>query len=330
LFFKDTQTITISSADTGAGVDKVYYVLSDTILDESEVSKITGWTEYTSSFTVEPDNQYIVYVKITDKAGNSAYISSDGLVLDGTPPAISGAENGKGYCGALDIQVTDENLDVVTVDGVATELIDGMLTLSPTGKSQTIVVTDKAGNTTTLSVTIYSSHEWDKGIVTSAPTVNEKGIKTYTCTHCGETRIEEIERLALAIIEGHNNEWKPSKNSTPLTFRSNAMFKDFIRVLVNGEEIDPKHYTLREGSIIVTLKPEYLATLPAGKYTLGIHSVTGIATTEFTIATKADDNSGLPQTGDNSNMLLWIGLLLVSCCVLAIFGIKSRKRKTVK
>ena len=41
-----------------------------------------------------------------------------------------------------------------------------------------------------------AAHTWDAGKVTKAPTETEAGVKTYTCTVCGQTRTEEIAKLA--------------------------------------------------------------------------------------------------------------------------------------
>ena len=40
-----------------------------------------------------------------------------------------------------------------------------------------------------------SSHVWDGGAVTKEPTKEEEGVKTYTCTVCGETKTESIPKL---------------------------------------------------------------------------------------------------------------------------------------
>ncbi len=42
-------------------------------------------------------------------------------------------------------------------------------------------------------------HKWDEGKVTKAPTINEEGVKTYTCTVCGKTRTESIPKLPPAV-----------------------------------------------------------------------------------------------------------------------------------
>ena len=258
------------------------------------------------------------------------------LGIDKTAPVIRGIQNGKSYCDAVTVTVTDVNLDTVTVNGTAATLTGGKFTLSKTGTEQTVVATDKAGNSVTVTVTVYDGHAWEEGVVTTAPTASKKGVKTYTCTHCGETKTEEIAMLAPSVTEGQNATWKPDEGGT-LTFRSDAAFSDFIRVLVDGKEIDAQYYELKEGSIIVTLKADYLATLPVGIHTLGIQSSTGTASTEFTITAKTEDKTpsksgdkDSPKTGDNSNMQLWITLLFISGGALTVFGIKSRKRKAVK
>ena len=38
-------------------------------------------------------------------------------------------------------------------------------------------------------------HTWDSGKVTEAPTHTKEGTKTYTCTVCGETKTEKVEKL---------------------------------------------------------------------------------------------------------------------------------------
>ena len=62
----------------------------------------------------------------------------------------------------------------------------------------------------------------------------------------------------------------------------------------------------KEGSTIVTLKADYVATLAACEHTIGIVSTSGTATTTFTVNAKtvADNDTNSPQTGDNSMMWL--------------------------
>ncbi len=126
------------------------------------------------------------------------------------------------------------------------------------------------------------------------------------------------------IIAGANGSWQKG-GTDGLSFTSNAAFADFIKVQVDGKDLDASNYTVKEGSTIVTLNAAYLNTLSVGKHTLSIVSANGTATTEFTITAaptgggttpqEPDKNGGdttNPQTGDSSNMMLWIALLILS------------------
>jgi len=330
LFFKETKSIAITADDADSGVASVVYHLSSTVLSEDEVLAISDWSEYTDAITLKPEVQLVVYAKITDEAGNVIYLGSDGLVLEYTAPVISGIEDEKVYCAEVTATITDDNLDTVTVNGAKVTLTGDQLILLPTGEPQTIVATDKAGNSTTVTITVYDSHDWDEGIITTAPTAATEGVRTHTCNHCGDIKTEEVAKLPPTIIEGSQSPWQPGAAgaNAGLTFRSDASFSDFICVLVDGEVVDPKNYDLKEGSIIVTLKPEFLATLSAGPHTIEIQSTSGIASTEFVIAKQSGDN--LPVTGDNSSTLPWFVLLLVSGGMLGVFGVTSKRRKAIQ
>ena len=79
------------------------------------------------------------------------------------------------------------------------------------------------------------------------------------------------------------------------------------------------------------MKAEYLETLSVGKHTLSIVSDTGTATTEFTIkAAAVTDDTQSPQTGDDSNIALWIAVLLAAGTALTGTAVYSRKRKYSK
>ena len=181
LFFKDTQTVTITAADNSGETVTVEYLLSAKELTKAELDGMT-FTAYTAPFGIDPDNEYIIYVRLTDKAGNMDYICSDGIVLDGTSPVITGIENGKTYCEAQTVTITEKYVDTVTVNGTAVTLDEnGSFVLSPADGGQKIVVTDKAGNTAEMSVTVNDGHtfgEW---------TSNGDGTHTRQCTADGCT-----------------------------------------------------------------------------------------------------------------------------------------------
>lgn len=189
-----------------------------------------------------------------------------------------------------------------------------------------------------------SNHNLEK-IPAKAATVTEAGNKEYWhCLDCGkyfgdENGENEIhladtatEKLPPEITDGEGQSVTEGEKKA-LTFRSNAAFSDFIRVELDGKTLDEKNYTKKEGSILVTLKADYVASLSAGEHTIGIVSESGTATTTFTVNAKTvvNDDTKSPQTGDNSNMALWIALLFVGGAgVIGTAAYSKRKKRTVR
>lgn len=91
------------------------------------------------------------------------------------------------------------------------------------------------------------------------------------------------------IIEGANGTYTQG-GQDGISFRSNDAYSNFQKVLVDGNEVAPENYTTREGSIIVTLKQEYLSTLSSGTHTISIVSAGGTAFTNFTVQTASTQN----------------------------------------
>ena len=129
---------------------------------------------------------------------------------------------------------------------------------------------------------------------------------TYTCENCAHSYTEEIEKLAPQIIEQSKETVKEWSNDENLTFRSNASYEDFIEVRINGTVLSSDLYTIREGSIIVDLKPEYLSSLKNGDYRLEIVSVGGVAATDFSVNKNVMTN---PWVWGSGTFVLVAGLL---------------------
>ena len=184
LFFKDTQTVTINAADNSGEAVTVEYLLSNKELTKTALDGMT-FTAYTAPFSIAPDNEYIIYVRLTDAEGNTDYICSDGIVLDGTSPVIKGIENGKTYCKAQTVTINEKYVDTVTVNGAAVTLNEnGGFTLAPANGEQRIVVTDKAGNTAEMTVTVNDGHTYGDWVS------NGDGTHTRQCTVDGCTGSE--------------------------------------------------------------------------------------------------------------------------------------------
>ena len=76
-----------------------------------------------------------------------------------------------------------------------------------------------------------------------------------------------------------------------LSFTSDASFADFLRVELDGTALEEKNYTKREGSTIITLNRDFVATLSVGEHTLAIVSQHGTATAKFTVKAKPTETA---------------------------------------
>ena len=208
-----------------------------------------------------------------------------------------------------------------------------------------------------------NSHADLKHIDAKAATAAEEGnIEYWYCGDCGKyfsdaAATKEITKAATvtaklppkitagdgaAVTQGEKNE---------LTFTSDASFADFIRVELDGATLDEKNYTKREGSTIITLNRDFVATLSVGEHTLAIVSQHGTATAKFTVKAKPAETatpqptaqpqqtaqpqptvqptvqpvSPIPRTGDTANPALWFALLIVSGSALAAIFVLRRK-----
>ena len=311
-FFKDTQTVTITAADNSGETVTIEYLLSEKALTESELAGMT-FTAYSAPFSINPDNEYVIYAKLTDTSGNVAYINTNGIVLDATVPVITGIENGKTYCEAQTLTVDEKHVDTVTVNGTEVTLDkNGSFVLSSADGEQRIIVTDKAGNTAEMTVTVNDGHtfgEW---------TSNGDGTHTRKCTVDGCT----------------GSETKDCSGGT-------ATCKDKAKCAVCGKtygELDAKnHANLKhidakaatrtsEGNI------EYWYCSGCKKYYKDAKATQEIKQADTvtaklpggTVKPGADKS---PQTGDNSNLLLWIALLFISSGAAIGTTVVSRRKK---
>ena len=170
-FFKERQEVGIHADDLGLGIDKVFYLISEEAKTLEEVQNIqaSDWTVYEQRFAIDPDKKCIVYVKITDKGGNTAYLSTDGLVFDGSSPVIGGVKHNETYGGSVQFTVNDDNLDYVEIDGVLAGRENGGYTVTDVEGAHTITAVDKAGNRTQVSVTIVHATQPTTESTTEAP-----------------------------------------------------------------------------------------------------------------------------------------------------------------
>ena len=268
----------------------------------------TGVTTYTA--TVEFNGQ--TYTDTKDVADLPATGHSYGK------PVWNWSEDGKTCTVTFTCEKDENHKESPKVD--VTSAIKKPATCTETGVTTYTATVEFNGQTYTDTKDVAdlpaTGHSYDNG----------------KCTVCGAIASD----FKVIITAGTNGSWQKGTKDG-LTFTSNAAYKHFQKVQVDGKDLDASNYTVKEGSTIVTLKTSYLETLSVGKHTLAIVSETGTATTEFTIKAAASANDRNPanpngeatesvQTGDNTNIMLWIVMLFVSASILGIAVYEKRKK----
>jgi uncharacterized repeat protein (TIGR02543 family) len=308
LFFKDTQEVTINAFDN-SGTVFVSYLVTNRDLSEEELGSLV-YRAYDEPFLIEPNGEYIVYAMLVDESMNITYLRSDRITLDNIRPVIGGIENGKTYCEAQTVTIDEKYIDTVTVNGTKVTLDEnGGFTLSPADGEQKIVVTDKAGNTAEMTVTVNGGHtfgEWTSngdGTHSRECTADGcKGVETMACSGGKATCAEK------AVCEYCGKAYgKPdSNNHTDL------------------KHIDAKAATkTAEGNI------EYWYCGGCDKYYSDKDGINEIKKAD-TVTAKLPGNPKSPRTGNASDLALWISLLLVSGGVTGVTaGLRKKKKHKV-
>ena len=339
IFFKDTQEVTINAVDN-SGVVFVSYLVTDKELSEAELNSLV-FRAYEEPFCIDPNGEYIVYVMLVDENINITYLRSDRITLDNIQPVISGIENGKTYCEAQTVTVDEKYVDTVTVNGTVVTLdADGGFVLPPTNGEQKIVVTDKAGNNAEMTVTVNNGHtfgEWvsdNDGTHTRKCTVDGcDAFETENCSGgnatCTEKAVCDVCGKAYGEFDGTNHKGGVQEWTTRTAFNHEQKWNCCGAVIVASEAHEWKDGVCREcGYLCLHNDADKNHICDYCKKTISAHED---ATPEEikkpdTVTAKPDDSKS-PQTGGNSNLVLWIALLIISGGVMkgvTAFG-KSKK-----
>ena len=196
LFYKEKVTVEITASDDSysqAGYDetkhavKIEYLISNTELS-LETVKNSAFTEYKGEIDISDDSRYVVYARLNDFAGNEEYISTDGFVIDTTPPVIEVNADGQSkrysngqraeVCGDTQINFIDDNFATAyrTIDGEKNKIWSSpfLVAASDTDRTErwiTFEVHDKAGNISMVEVYVHKDHSFDE--------------ETGVCAYCG-------------------------------------------------------------------------------------------------------------------------------------------------
>lgn len=203
LFFKDDVRVKLTADDEASGVKSVHYFKSDKILTDEEVRAITDWTENSGFDIAAKDrNQFVIYVRIEDNAGNVTYIGSDGATFDTTAPQIVGVDNGKTYYVTKKVAIDDENFESVTLNGEPVE--NGFLLTGDKEETYVIRTVDKAGNVTEYTVYMKPISSITDAISMTVDDVKSSDTDTISSV---ERQINDIS-AAFDDSESTEEEWK--------------------------------------------------------------------------------------------------------------------------
>ena len=206
LFFKDTQTVTINAADN-SGTVFISYLVTDQDLSEAELQSLV-FSGYEEPFRIDPNGEYIVYAMLVDTSLNITYLRSDRITLDNVQPVITGIENGKTYCEAQTVTVDEKYVDTVTVNGTEVTLDkNNSFTLSPADGEQRIIVTDRAGNTAEMTVTVNDGHTGGKATCTERAVCEVCGKAYGELDPKNHTDLKHIPAKAATKTAGGNIEY---------------------------------------------------------------------------------------------------------------------------
>ena len=365
IFFKDTQEVTINAVDN-SGVVFVSYLVTDKELSESELNSLV-FRAYEEPFCIDPNGEYIVYVMLVDENINITYLRSDRITLDNIQPVISGIENGKTYCEAQTVTVDEKYVDTVTVNGTAVTLdADGGFVLPPTNGEQKIVVTDKAGNNAEMTVTVNNGHTFGKWVSDNNGRHTRKctvdgcdAFETENCSGgnatCTEKAVCDVCGKAYGEFDGTNHEGGVQEWTTRTAFNHEQKWNCCGAVIVASEAHEWKDGVCREcGYVCLHDDADKDHICDYCKKTISEHvdkdknhicdycektiSAHEDAPTEEikkadTVTAKLPDDSKSPQTGDNSNLILWIALLIISGGVMkgvTAFGKNKKHSAKIK
>ncbi len=342
------KNISSSYSDSTNGWSCGIYAFGNLTITGDGTLDVTGGTADTSHGIsvlgkLEIDSQGTIIAKAQATAGTSGIYAYDGIVIKNgniTAYAAEAAYSSRGIECDGDITISGGTVVAKAEKGEISSygLESGKkITISPnavvTASGVTAALNKKPeGYTGEIGTTFVSNNTNPNPTPTPEPTPTPsepstmQGESTTTSTPASATTAstQGSQQVIPTIIEGAGSSYTQGSGNT-IYFRSSDAFANFQKVMVDNVELSADCYTATEGSIIITLKPEYLSTLAAGTHSISIVSANGVATADFEVQT-ADTTAVSPKTGDNDQAALWITLLLLSCGALTAVGIRKKVR----
>lgn len=318
-----TLDVTGGTADTSHGISvlgKLEIDSQGTIIAKAQATAGTSGI-YAYDGIVIKNGNIIAYA--AEAAYSSRGIECDGDITISGGTVVAKAEKGEISSYGLESgkKITISPNAVVTASGVT-----AALNKKPEGYTGEIGTTFVSNNTNPNPTPTPEPEPEPEPTPTPSEPSTMQGESTTTSTPASATTAstQGSQQVIPTIIEGAGSSYTQGSGNT-IYFRSSDAFANFQKVMVDNVELSADCYTATEGSIIITLKPEYLSTLAAGTHSISIVSANGVATADFEVQT-ADTTAVSPKTGDNDQAALWITLLLLSCGALTAVGIRKKVR----
>ena len=102
------------------------------------------------------------------------------------------------------------------------------------------------------------------------------------------------------FLEGENGSWTQNSDGT-LRFRANGEFSKFTEVKVDGVLVSTDNYTAQSGSTIIIFKSSYLKSLSAGTHKITVVYTDGECSANFEVKQVAEGTTSDAPTETNSN-----------------------------
>ena len=283
------------------------YTLNEgTNADNYEITSVEGTLTITDRKAEDEegsDKDVRYEITVVANSGNFTY--------DGTEHEVSGIES-------TEFIINDV---IYTVSGIEASAKGTEVGTYPVKISGTPVVTDADGNDLTKQFTVNTKE--------GTLTVVEKSVNPE-----GDIRYSNY--------SGDRAVWTKGSNAgCEFVFKRSVddelTFGHFTGIDVESKAVDASNYTAVSGSVVITLKPEYLETLAVGDHLLTANFDDGNSVTvKFTIKEKSEEKKSdttlnnkkadvTPETGDTVNVqLIFLVMVLSMCVIFALCNLRSK------
>ena len=265
----------------------------------------------TATFTVNATGTDLKYQWQVNKNDNAGFVNIDGATSESYKFNVASAEfNGYQYQCVVSNQSGSDTSDLVTLNVTENSTPEPNPNPMPNPKPEPTPTPTPTPNPTPEVTTPTP----DPAPATTTPAASTTAAPAASAPA----------QVMYDILDGAGSSWTQNTDGS-LAIRGSGEISKFREVKVDGVTVDPVNYTVTEGSTIITFKPEYLKSLPAGNHSFELVWTDGTAATNFTVAENADQSAKSPKTGEDFSMALCTALLMVSCAGLA--GIFAKRKR---